>query len=150
MGLGVVKGIQRGVDDLDFGALSPGGGQGLLCTGDADQVAEGGDGRVLLQGQVNGLVDEAHRRHADRAARPGNQVDFRGQDPADPQAEDLVGVGPADLHDPKGLPIILGNDINRFALGFFTHQNILSISSSDSVSSSSVILAMAQPAWTMT
>ena len=49
-------------------------------------------------GDRHPVVDPAHRDHADRAARPVDQLDLIGQQVVDPVPVDRVGVAAADLH----------------------------------------------------
>ena len=111
---GVGNSVQGSIDHLDFRPFASRRGEASLCAGDADQVAEGADGHLLFPGEPGGFVDEVCGGYADGAARPGDQLDFRGKELADAQTEDFMGMGAADFHDADLFPMISLDDLSEF------------------------------------
>ena len=79
-------------------------------SGHADQIAKCADSHVFFHGEIDCLIDEVHRRHTDRTSRSRDQPDLIGQDLPDSQAEYLMGMSSADLHDPDGFSLIVVDD----------------------------------------
>ena len=98
---------------------------------------------MALLGKVERLVDVGDGRHADGAAGARDELDRLGQQAADAEPEDLVRVRAADFHDADLRAPIAGDD-GAVPYGSCVH------SGTSSSSLSSVIFAMATPAWTMT
>ena len=150
MRLGIIIGIERRIDDFHMTALTAGIGQAHRTARYAHEVSKGADRNAFFQGQPDGLVNITDRRDADRAARPGDDVDLGRQDLADALAEDFMRMGPADFHNADFRPVITADNIQGRPLLCFCHQFRSSRISSVSSASLSVILAIAMPAWTMT
>ncbi len=69
---------------------------------DPQHVAEGAEDHLRTLGDGHGLVDELDGRDADRAAGTMDEVDLRGQQLIEAEADDAVGLAPADLHEAPG------------------------------------------------
>ena len=70
-----------------------------VAAGDAHHVAERREDHAGRLGDRDGVVDAAHRDHADRAARAVHQLDGLGQDVLDAVPVDRVRVPAAHLHE---------------------------------------------------
>ncbi len=73
--------------------------QVAVAAGHPHHVAERREDDAGRLGDRDGVVDPAHRDHADRAARAVHQLHRRGQDVLDPVPVDGVGVAAAHLHE---------------------------------------------------
>ena len=120
---GIVHGIHGGIDHLYRGSPGPGSCQAHPGSRHPDQVPEGADGHALFQCQIYSFVDKVHRRYAYGAAGAGDQLQIGGKKAPDAQAEDLVGVGPADLHDPDLFPAVVLQDLSC-AFCLFFHKSL--------------------------
>ena len=96
---GQAQRVERRVHEADVGAARLGLEQVAVAAGHAHHVAEGGEDHARVLGHGDGVVDAAHRDHADRAAGAVHQLDALGQHVLDAVAVDGVGVAAAHLHE---------------------------------------------------
>ena len=145
----VSHGIKRRVDHLHAGASRTRGGQAPARSRHAHEVAKGRNGHPVF-GQPDCLVDKSDWCHAHRTPRPTDELHLGRQQLANAETEYLVSMGAADFHDAQRRPIVGRKNLRGRLPFLFAHAYNASSSSSVSCSSSSVIFAMAMPAWTMT
>ncbi len=91
--------VERRVHEADVGAFRFGFEQVALAPRDPHHVAKGSEDHPGLFRHGDGIVDPAHGNHADRAARPVDELHGGRQDVFDPVAVDGVGVAAAYLHE---------------------------------------------------
>ena len=131
--------VKRRVDHLDISALAADVSQTLFCARNSDQIPERTHLDVVIRRQHDRLVDKSDLRDADRASRTRDEFYIFRKQAADSVLKDLMGMCSAHLHDPDLRAFIALDDLPRFLNRIRAHT-----------ASSSSILAMAMPAWTMT
>ena len=123
--------------------------QTLLTSRHTHQISECTDCHTLFQSQINCLIDITYRCDTDRTPGTRDQFYLLWKKFADTQTEDFMCMCPAHFHNPYCRTVVSLYDLScRFL--FFTHYRSSSINCSVSLSSSSVIFAMAIPACTIT
>ncbi len=94
--------IQRRIHDTDIPARSLDTEQVSLRARDAKHIAERAEDDPRNRGQCESVIDQRHRCHTDRAARPVNQRHDIRQQLVEPKPHNCVGLSAAHLHDCPG------------------------------------------------
>ena len=102
VGRGKIHGVERRIDDPDVAPLRLELQQVAPRAGYAQHVAKRAENDVRPRGDGVRPIDHLERRHADRAARPVNQLDARRNDPIEPVFDDRVRLAAAYFHDGPG------------------------------------------------
>ncbi len=97
--LGNLDRVERRIHDANVASAALYLKQIAVGAGNAQHVAKGAEDDARLCGNGQRLVDQCKRRYADRAARPMNHLDPRGQHLVDAVANNGVRLPAADLHN---------------------------------------------------
>ena len=98
--------IVRRIDHMHFRAPSLRTAERLFASRNPDQIPERHDLRSFRTGEIDQPVHVRGRGDADRAPRPGDQVNPPGNDRFDSGFRDSRRVASADLHDIHFRPVV--------------------------------------------
>ena len=163
-------GVERRVEHPHVAAAGLHREEVELGAGDAEHVAERGEGDLGAAGDGDGAVDQLERRDADGAARAVDERDELGEHPVEAVLDERVGLPAADLHEGPGagdegadrvgdlpdallVPVLVDelHETSAFVgLSELSSSPISSSAAQMSFACSSSIFEIAKPTWTRT